>query len=140
MAKDPVCGMKVDSTRAAATAEYQGETYYFCAPGCSTLFEKQPEKYLGRTQAGHEMAKDPVCGMEVDPAQAAATVEYRGETYYFCAPGCEALFKKQPPKHLQDPDGPRGPRPSLRPGISSSSGRGWSNGPTPASSRPGLSD
>jgi YHS domain-containing protein len=27
-----------------------------------------------------KMVKDPVCGMEVDPAQAAATAEYEGET------------------------------------------------------------
>ena len=41
------------------------------------------------------MAIDPVCGMEVDPAQAAATFEYKGETYYFCAPGCKAAFEKE---------------------------------------------
>jgi YHS domain-containing protein len=44
MAKDPVCGMEVDPDRAAATAEYQGETYYFCSPGCKAAFEKEPEK------------------------------------------------------------------------------------------------
>ncbi|MDI3548277.1 MAG: hypothetical protein PWR10_1929 [Halanaerobiales bacterium] len=31
------------------------------------------------------MAKDPVCGMEVDPDKAAATYDYQGKTYYFCA-------------------------------------------------------
>lgn len=51
MAIDPVCGMQVDEKNAAATYEYQGETYYFCAPGCKTAFEKEPEKYL-RGQAG----------------------------------------------------------------------------------------
>ena len=29
--------------------------------------------------------KDPVCGMDVDPAKAAGTSEYQGKTYYFCA-------------------------------------------------------
>jgi len=29
--------------------------------------------------------KDPVCGMDVDPAKAAGTSEYQGTTYYFCA-------------------------------------------------------
>ena len=33
------------------------------------------------------VAKDPVCGMSVDPATAAATREYGGVTYYFCNPG-----------------------------------------------------
>ena len=46
MAKDPVCGMDVDEKTAAATAEYQGKTYYFCAPGCKKAFEKEPEKYI----------------------------------------------------------------------------------------------
>lgn len=45
MAKDPVCGMDVDEKNAAATAEYKGKTYYFCAPSCKTQFEKAPDKY-----------------------------------------------------------------------------------------------
>ncbi|MGD1995957.1 MAG: YHS domain-containing protein [Anaerolineae bacterium] len=46
MAKDPVCGMKVDPKKAPAKAEHKGETYYFCAPGCKSAFEKEPQKYL----------------------------------------------------------------------------------------------
>lgn len=52
MAIDPVCGMEVDENLAAATFEYQGKTYYFCAPGCKAAFEKEPEKYLEKA-AGH---------------------------------------------------------------------------------------
>ena len=48
MAKDPVCGMEVDPQQAARTSEYQGQTYYFCAPGCKKSFDKEPEKYLGK--------------------------------------------------------------------------------------------
>lgn len=47
MAKDPVCGMEVDEKTAAATSQYKGRTYYFCAPGCKTAFDKDPEKYVG---------------------------------------------------------------------------------------------
>lgn len=56
MAIDPVCGMQVDEKSAAATYEYQGKTYYFCAPGCKTAFEKEPEKYLNQStgHGGHE--------------------------------------------------------------------------------------
>lgn len=43
---DPVCGMTVDTASAAATAEHNGQTYYFCAPGCKAAFLKEPEKYL----------------------------------------------------------------------------------------------
>lgn len=46
MAKDVVCGMEVDPEIAPAETEYEGETYYFCAPGCKVAFEKEPEKYL----------------------------------------------------------------------------------------------
>jgi YHS domain-containing protein len=56
MARDPVCGMEVDEQTATATAEYQGKTYYFCAPGCKKAFEKEPPKYMSATQgsAGNE--------------------------------------------------------------------------------------
>ena len=47
------------------------------------------------------MVKDPVCGMMVDPETAPAKVEYKGQTYYFCAPGCKAAFEKAPEKYLE---------------------------------------
>ncbi|MFC1873330.1 YHS domain-containing protein [Chloroflexota bacterium] len=46
MAIDPVCKMKVDEGKAAATSEYQGKKYYFCAQGCKKAFDKEPGKYL----------------------------------------------------------------------------------------------
>ncbi|MEO6197366.1 MAG: YHS domain-containing protein [Dehalococcoidia bacterium] len=45
MATDPVCGMDVDPAMAAATSEYKGKTYYFCAKGCKKEFDSSPEKY-----------------------------------------------------------------------------------------------
>ncbi|HIC93597.1 MAG TPA: YHS domain-containing protein [Anaerolineae bacterium] len=47
------------------------------------------------------MAKDPVCGMQVDEERAATTAEYKGKTYYFCAPGCKAAFEKDPEKYVK---------------------------------------
>ena len=46
MAKDPVCGMEVDEATARHTTQYQGQTYYFCAPGCKKAFEADPQQYL----------------------------------------------------------------------------------------------
>ena len=46
LVKDPVCGMSVDPTTAAATREYNGTTYYFCNPGCAAKFEQNPTQYL----------------------------------------------------------------------------------------------
>lgn len=51
------------------------------------------------------MAKDPVCGMEVDPKGAGSKAEYKGETYYFCAAGCKAAFEKSPEKFAQGQGG-----------------------------------
>ena len=44
---DPVCHMTVEPETAAASADYQGKSYYFCAPGCKAAFDKDPHKYLG---------------------------------------------------------------------------------------------
>ena len=46
MAIDPVCKMDVDEATAKFTSDYKGKTYYFCAPGCKKLFERDPEAYL----------------------------------------------------------------------------------------------
>ena len=51
-------------------------------------------------------AKDPGCGMKVDKEKAAATSVYKGETYYFCNPGCKVHFDKEPEKLLEE--GPMG--------------------------------
>lgn len=44
------------------------------------------------------MAKDPVCGMQVNEASATAKVDYKGKTYYFCSPTCKATFEQNPEK------------------------------------------
>jgi Cu+-exporting ATPase len=46
-------------------------------------------------------AKDPVCGMTVDPARAAATAKHDEKTYYFCCTGCVTKFKADPQRYLQ---------------------------------------
>ncbi len=39
---------------------------------------------------------DPVCGMDIDPATAAGSMEYEGTTYYFCSTSCLERFKAKP--------------------------------------------
>ena len=48
MVIDPVCNMEVNEKKAAATYEYKGKKYYFCAVGCKDRFSKDPEKFLGK--------------------------------------------------------------------------------------------
>ncbi len=38
------------------------------------------------------MAKDPVCGMEVDEPKAGFTTTYKAKTYYFCSQSCKTKF------------------------------------------------
>lgn len=54
---DPVCGMTIDSQQASATAEYQGQTYYFCSSGCKKAFEKDPQRYAEQQQGGQSSQK-----------------------------------------------------------------------------------
>ena len=49
------------------------------------------------------MAKDRVCGMDVDETTAKHTTDYKGQTYYFCAPGCKKAFQAEPDTYL-DPN------------------------------------
>jgi len=49
------------------------------------------------------MALDPVCKMEVDEKTAKHESDYKGEKYYFCAPGCKKAFNENPEKYLKKP-------------------------------------
>jgi P-type Cu+ transporter len=51
---------------------------------------------------------DPVCGMEVDPLEAAAAWEHVGTTYYFCSVGCWERFRADPESFLLMEPGDRG--------------------------------
>ena len=46
------------------------------------------------------MEKDPVCGMDVEPTQAAGKSDYQGKTYYFCSPGCKRQFDRNPERYV----------------------------------------
>src|SRR3989454_761987 len=60
-------------------------------------------------QNAHEhRVKDPVCGMLVDPQNAAGFYEYKGQTYFFCSIGCGEKFKADPERFLNhEPVGPK---------------------------------
>jgi len=47
------------------------------------------------------METDVICGMQVDPKQAAGGSEYQGRTYYFCSPGCKRKFDDNPAKYVK---------------------------------------
>ena len=47
------------------------------------------------------MERDVVCGMQVDPAKVAATIQYKGKTYYFCSVGCKQKFDANPQQYAK---------------------------------------
>jgi len=47
------------------------------------------------------MEKDPVCGMQVDPAKAAGSSVHEGKTYYFCSKMCQQRFEQKPESYLK---------------------------------------
>lgn len=49
------------------------------------------------------MALDPVCGMDIEPEDAAGTSVYKGETIYFCAISCKEDFDADPDKWMNAP-------------------------------------
>jgi membrane fusion protein, copper/silver efflux system len=125
-AKDPVCGMMVEVSKAKTekrVSEHSGRTFYFCHDGCKRTFDKNPVKFIEK--AGGSMpaavktpvaaaspdttAVDPVCGMQVsqEKAKAANRVnEHQGKTYFFCNDGCKRAFVENPAKFTTQSGGP----------------------------------
>jgi len=53
---DPICKMEVDTDNPnGGFSEYNGTSYYFCAPGCKVAFDAEPEKYLAPQWQGLPM-------------------------------------------------------------------------------------
>lgn len=52
----------------------------------------------GKTNAGQ--AKDPVCGMVVDPHETTHRAEHGGRPYYFCSSGCQSKFEADPARYV----------------------------------------
>ncbi len=57
----------------------------------------------GPADAAPAKAKDPVCGMSVDPATAKHKTEHAGTAYYFCRAGCRTKFVADPARYLAKP-------------------------------------
>ena len=104
---DPVCGMSVDPESAAATQDYNGQTYYFCSASCVEKFRQTPQKYV--PQPTRDVHRDPVCGMDVTPDNAAGVERHEGRLYYFCSKSCQERFRAAPAEFLSPPQpGERG--------------------------------
>jgi xanthine dehydrogenase accessory factor len=99
---DPVCGMTVLVDANTPSAERDGETFYFCRPGCKETFESESEQAASAEPAtepasasGPTVAVDPICGMSVLVDADTPQAEHDGETFYFCCNGCKTKFEKE---------------------------------------------
>ncbi|MCZ6581431.1 MAG: heavy metal-binding domain-containing protein, partial [Nitrospirae bacterium] len=66
--------------------------------------EKTPQDKPKRREllmAKVETVIDPVCGMTVDPLNAAGKFGYAGKTYFFCSPHCVNRFSSDPDGFLK---------------------------------------
>ena len=48
------------------------------------------------------MENDPVCGMQIEKADAAGQSEFEGRTYYFCSSGCKEQFDADPARFTSE--------------------------------------
>src|SRR5215471_14392290 len=60
----------------------------------------QPAASPSGSEPRREAAKDPICGMAVDPAKTRHKSEHQGLVFYFCCAGCKEAFDKQPEKNI----------------------------------------
>ncbi|CEJ12947.1 Silver exporting P-type ATPase [bacterium YEK0313] len=72
-------------------------------------------QHHGHAHGGHDMAthrvKDPVCGMDVDPATSKHRHDHAGTTYHFCSDGCRSKFAADPQRYLA-PEAASAPMPA----------------------------
>jgi Cu+-exporting ATPase len=57
--------------------------------------------HSGNILDGEPMTKDPVCGMNIQPAKAAGSFSYEGQDYFFCSTGCLEKFRAQPQRYVE---------------------------------------
>ena len=109
---DPVCSMQVRTIDAPATSTHAGRAFYFCSDHCREKFDANPNSFADSSTASSSSssgdhattdspsARDPVCGMSVDPASAAAHRVHEGVDVWFCATGCAERFDADPRRYL----------------------------------------
>lgn len=64
--------------------------------------QKNPFSVIGQPPIGGEQkpAKDPVCGMTVNPESAAGRYRHEGQDYFFCSRPCLEKFRNEPARYL----------------------------------------
>jgi len=72
-----------------------------CCGGDHTHAGHDHDRHHGAPAGAQARARDPVCGMSVDPATSKHRFDHRGETFHFCSAGCRTKFVADPGKYLE---------------------------------------
>src|SRR5215470_11001109 len=84
-----------------ADAKGHGATPGHSVHGTSSCTDAPAEK-----APQHDVVRDPVCGMIVDPNAGKPTAEHGGHTFHFCSAGCKAKFEADPQRYLAGKEPP----------------------------------
>ena len=96
----PVSGKTVDEK---VSIEHDGRKVYFCCKDCVSKFKRNPAKYKAGLAGSYAyQTKCPVMGGDIDPAAFATLPD--GKKVFFCCPGCDKKFLKDPAKYAAQPD------------------------------------
>jgi YHS domain-containing protein len=103
-----MCNMKMKVSKNTPALDYQGKAYYFCSVGEKESFSKQPDKYISSEKSGNksldyiehkitaeELGKKATCSVTKESftiSKNTPAIEFNGEIYYFCCPGCIEKF------------------------------------------------
>jgi Cu+-exporting ATPase len=105
--------MAIDPAGTPHHADHGGRSYHFCGARCRERFLASPHEYLDSPPdradegccQGHaestatrhaHTARDPVCGMDVDPRATPHRAMHAGRTWYFCSARCRERFAAAP--------------------------------------------
>lgn len=104
MVKDLVCGMGVEEDSPETfSMRYHGTGYFFCSADCLLLFSRAPQEYANHKVDKTAMARDVVCGMDLDKHNAPFMTGYNGTVYYFCSNSCRQEFLYDPNRFVEKP-------------------------------------
>ncbi len=70
--------------------------------GCGGHHDRSGHDHHDAPADAKALARDPVCGMSVDPATSKHRFDYRGEAFHFCSAGCRTKFAADPAKYLDN--------------------------------------
>ncbi len=72
------------------------------APTVDEVSSVESSAVAGIVEVSAVEVTDPVCGMMVISARARFSADHGGRRYWFCAAGCETVFRREPDRYLSD--------------------------------------